>query len=824
MRIYELERDNSEYIGFEPDRRGTVLVSVLMVLHQGSTLGEWKKTIKAVLGQSLKEIEVIVVDDSGGVVDNEGFLDGLASLSNRVSLIRHKIPVLLDALCLNEAILKSKGEYIAFASEGLLPTVVGLEKTVSLMEKQLLAASYSKVREGFPERETSDLFFGNFIVLSGVVLRRDVFSHIGLFDYCPLLDEAYDWDLFLRVIDRYYFYQTGISLVRSGRHGKNAEIRDTPPSQDLWIIWEQIRQQRNKRLLPETYRQLEFSGNLHERGTAFLDALSQTCNRFIGSPWVKDLQQMLSRAKDSLEVKRVLLAVPSVDACISLYFNNIFQGANVVIRYISIRRITASDVDGADALIIARHLEISKNLVYWANELGVPCYYYTDDAFLECVKDFPQERYIQAIAALTTRDYLSRFEGVIVSSRALSDAFSKDLHSNTLICDLNFLTDNSWGFKRKKPQEAFHVAFFGGGFREHLLSEYILSALQKISEVRKVVFLCPESTKIDKRFYKLKNFEIIKIPRIRYLGSAIAAYARFGVDVQVHPTVALNHSPFKTKNCLLNATQMGAVVIASKEPPFDYETPDEDGCFVVENSAEEWYRALSTLAFDEDVRERTYKTALANCMVNNNPGITGAVLLETLESTQRSVRKKAVNPKDPKLLSVGGSYPKASSKGTLRVCRGFWRQRKYRATCDVGDLARIGILFNCPYGCEGVVGLSLYQGSALVYQGEAVMGETVPEQWWYFTLESPLESYGVTYTLRLKPRYSMGYPMFSIFEGRSRITPLYRIMEDSGNRLPSAIRFLYKAIERIGVRLPKGDLVCVDWVGRNVDGFDRPNL
>ncbi|MCL2529690.1 MAG: glycosyltransferase [Coriobacteriia bacterium] len=792
MNIGEIEKTNSEYFGFEEEGEREPRVSVVLVINGDSTISSYKRVIRSILNQSLREIELMLIDDSGGRDDIKAFTEGLLLKEPRITLIRHKKALCLPALSFNEAVLKSRGAYITFAQEDYLLTATGLEETCAFMEEQFLSICFSKAYKKAYDRWTGDLLFDDFIPFSSVVIKRDAFFCLGLFDPSPLLQGMFFKDFLIRSIEKYNLCQTKVFYVKPLKTYK-FYIDNRSNDKNPWATWEHIRHRNNQSLKLDEYYSSHPGVCLQGKSKNYRQAFELQCKKYGDAPWAEESLRLLEQAGEETEVKRILIATPGVDASVTLHFENIFSNSNLVIRYQYTLDVTAKDVDEADILIISRHLELSRGLVYWANELGVPCYYFVDDDFRSCAVDFPDSVYIREIASLTTKEYFTRFEGVIVSSEALRDSFLSDIHHNIIICSPNIKLDSVW--KHESGESRLSVAFFGSGFRESFINEYILPVLKKISEKTKVTFLYPSDMKIYEEFTGIETLEILRVPRVTYLPSAIATYASLGVDIQVHPSEALNHSAFKTKNSLINATQMGAVLVVSRVLPFGNETPDKEGCYVVENTLEEWHDTLITLAENKDERERAYQNALAYCIENHSPSKTEKELKAELLKVSRKSGEKAVDPNNHRLLAIQGGSKVPFPKDSLRYCRGVKSLRRYKVSCKVSELHKIGVLFHYTGVCKGVVSVELFQKDNCVGSFEAPLEEIVSAQWWYFNLQKPLKSNNAPYTLQFSFHYSEGSPLMGFYEDRRKRA------------------FFRKVLERFRIRLPKHDLLCVDWVG-----------
>ncbi|MGZ3420121.1 MAG: glycosyltransferase family 2 protein [Polyangiales bacterium] len=190
------------------------------------------KAIESALGQTLKPLEVIVVDD--GSRDSTG--DVLAEYADRVTVVRQKNSGVAAAR--NRGVAISRGDVIAFldADDEWLPEK--LEMQVRRLEQDprvgLVHCAVQEIDGAGLPLETHEagmegdgiaremLFFRRPVILgggSGVVIRRTLFDEIGGFDLA--LSTSADWDLYYRAATRTRVAFVNQRLLRYRLHGSN---------------------------------------------------------------------------------------------------------------------------------------------------------------------------------------------------------------------------------------------------------------------------------------------------------------------------------------------------------------------------------------------------------------------------------------------------------------------------------------------------------------------------------------------------------------------------------------------------------------------------
>ena len=184
-----------------------------------------KEAVESALGQTYPNIEVIVVDD--GSTDNTPHV--LETFSESVRVVRTANGGVARARNVGAAL--ATGDWIAFldADDVWLPTKVEEQMSVATVplvytdrfnigELGILPVIQSDVN---PLKD-GDIFVpllarGNFITMSSVLVRGDVFKEAGGF-FEPL-SAAADWDLWIRIAERHTAVVCRRPLLRYRIHG-----------------------------------------------------------------------------------------------------------------------------------------------------------------------------------------------------------------------------------------------------------------------------------------------------------------------------------------------------------------------------------------------------------------------------------------------------------------------------------------------------------------------------------------------------------------------------------------------------------------------------
>jgi glycosyltransferase involved in cell wall biosynthesis len=193
------------------------------------------RAIKSVITQTLRDFEVIVVDD-GSTDDTAAVARGYLS-DPRVRYIYQENRGLSAAR--NTGISLAKGKYIAFLDADDLWLPEKLEKQLRIFEREAgsVALVYCFI-EYIDEQGTvlesakelpvenptlGDLLYANWVLGSGssVLIKKEAFDRVGLFD--EELRSLEDMNMWLRILHEYDSARADEVLVRITRHRRSMQ-------------------------------------------------------------------------------------------------------------------------------------------------------------------------------------------------------------------------------------------------------------------------------------------------------------------------------------------------------------------------------------------------------------------------------------------------------------------------------------------------------------------------------------------------------------------------------------------------------------------------
>ncbi|CAG0981332.1 Glycosyltransferase GlyG [Anaerolineae bacterium] len=202
---------------------------VIPCYNQAHYLGE---AVRSVLCQTYQDFEIIVVDD--GSTDETSQV--AASFGERVRCVRQENRGLAGAR--NTGILNARGEFIGLldADDMWLPSY--LSTMLRAFDKYpTIGAAYcgwqyidstgtllprTNIRVVPPEKAYESMVFMDFMIPSGVFVRRECFDQLGLFDVnLRAAQGCEDWDMWIRVLTKYPMLGVPQVLVKYRVHSDN---------------------------------------------------------------------------------------------------------------------------------------------------------------------------------------------------------------------------------------------------------------------------------------------------------------------------------------------------------------------------------------------------------------------------------------------------------------------------------------------------------------------------------------------------------------------------------------------------------------------------
>lgn len=611
MKVKDLIRETQWLPGSSYSDGKLPIVSVLLPTFRRAKSGKFRKAIESVLSQTLRELELIIVDDAS----TDGSADVIAEFmekDGRVSCLRHVENIGLPAISEYEAYSKSRGRYIAFAfdddvffPDALQELYVHAQTTPDqvvygsvAMRVNELGSGEDKVEHLGASLSNNNINSWNYIANNAVLVPRFILEDIGLYDPHILMTRVCDWDLWRRISRKYILRYVDVSVGEVGGPATDDSLGKTY-ALDSWASEERIKQERNSSLRPENFEEYDIF-SLPEFTTyctavaarEMAVAHARTRKRF-------DVGNSLLNSNDS---RRILVLTCHYDASTTLTFDYLPEDWKSRIRVIRPWNWPISEIAHASCIIVVRQLEPFFEWIDAAKKLQIPCYYFIDDN-LTLLQEGKEIIGFEDVSKQTLRRKLKDFSGVLTSTRTLQDYFEEHLiHPNVeffppTFRDLKISTNG-----RVAEREQLVIAFAGGWHRLSALQDVIMPALLKYVETGRRIQLVVGgvSAAFSDEFKKRDGLELVAIPHELNWEAALLQIAKYSPDILVHAPSDSSNNIYKTMNVAMSANVMNAVLVVPDY--FPYSQVKELGIgYVVSSpfSARSWSEMLDSLDASE---------------------------------------------------------------------------------------------------------------------------------------------------------------------------------------------------------------------------------
>lgn len=257
------------------------LVSIDLCCYNGEAFLE--QAIESICAQTYKNWELVVVND-GSTDSSEDIVSRYQS--TRLPIIYHRQANTGLGRARNKAIELSRGEFVAFIDQDDVWMPDKLEKQVALFAGRAeLGLVFSDAVAVFPSgreqrhgrqvhlyrgRVLRELVLSNFIPCSSVIIRRTVLEEVGGVN--PSFGQVEEYDLFIRVAERYDLDYVNESLMKFNVHPGNASRDATRMQEETIQLMHQV-VERNPSLAEQLGKgvvRLKLAGLRCTQGEAYL--------------------------------------------------------------------------------------------------------------------------------------------------------------------------------------------------------------------------------------------------------------------------------------------------------------------------------------------------------------------------------------------------------------------------------------------------------------------------------------------------------------------------------------------------------------------------
>ncbi|MCK4735030.1 MAG: glycosyltransferase [Methanophagales archaeon] len=202
-----------------------VKVSIIIPVYNGERY--ISEAIDSVLNQTYRDFEIIVIDD--GSKDNTSNILRMYGEKIRWKSQENKGPASAKKIGTS----MTEGEYITYLDSDDMFLPDKLKQQVDYLDKHpevgLVYSDYYQVDEKGKitkliscNKKNVPLIQQNYVPTSGVMCRRECFDNVGVFD--ESLGGDYDWDMWLRISEKYPIYCIPKPLFKYRVHGENISL------------------------------------------------------------------------------------------------------------------------------------------------------------------------------------------------------------------------------------------------------------------------------------------------------------------------------------------------------------------------------------------------------------------------------------------------------------------------------------------------------------------------------------------------------------------------------------------------------------------------
>jgi glycosyltransferase involved in cell wall biosynthesis len=585
------------------------LVSVVLPTYRRREGGFLARAIESVLGQTLDDLELLIIDD-GSTDGSHDLIETFRARDDRVRHVRHDLNSGLPALRVNEGIGLSRGRYLAFQFDDDVwrpDALASLRAEAERHAEPVVVVGGSRCT-GAAERILPDvelnlvnLYDQNRLANNSVLLPRMVVQMLGMYDCHIGMRRLCDWDLWLRYMKHVPFVTIPDVVAEAYENLPGSIGKITPWDLSLFRQFHDI--PRGDLLTPE--RWLDYPvDSLEVAGVRF----ERDVRRRLYEQHVVPLYLRVRHHFPELEgfpstmppkPKNVLYTKSSYDVSNDVTLNHYdapsYRRGSYKACFQPLDQVSDGWTRDADALLLVRTLaDRARLLLYQGLSTEVPVGVYLDDDLLSFHEYGPEFSYLApgTPGHENLKECIRQADAVWVTNAFLAGAVS-DLsprclpHNNAV--PLSSLPD---GIRTRSRGRPFRIGYVGSGYRIEEFSR-LWEGLRRLARQRR--------GEVEFEFWGL---DVSSLPRLEApvrQRPFTFSYARYleqlrGAEFDVllaplldSPRPRLGKSLIKYYECAV----AGALGIFSRVPPYAA-LPEGFTCLKADNTVEDWFAALET--------------------------------------------------------------------------------------------------------------------------------------------------------------------------------------------------------------------------------------
>lgn len=629
LKVKDFIKDREIFRGEDAPDNPSISVIMPIYCHNGILL---ERAIESVLRQTFENFELIIIDD--------GSRDGSFNTAikymekdNRITIISHKLNCGLPALRINEGIMESRGDYIAyqFDDDEYLPNCLrdlyseiqkheepcAVYGTTTLHIDRHNGNGLEQIRIGSPFNYAL-LNNQNSIANNSILHHRGAMKLSGMYDPHIIIRRLCDYDLWRRMGKYLPFYYiekdvTNVYANQSGSLGADVSISS------MASVRRYLEIDRNNLLTPE---------NIYEYD---IDDMNQYHKEFK----LKDIDYIYRREIFPF-LNRSTYYIPEEQK--QTYGISRSKQRDLIVLKSDYS--TSIDVDIKNFLTRDRKIPYTFSFVKGSNYSTVSSHHYDLAIFFRCISPI-ERRYMQyckknnIASAYWIDDNMFKFHEVgeefaYLAPGSVGAEYLKEIvnqsdvvvsYSKIISKDCRPYNNIIFELKTNIPQKylveknefycnKIHFGVFSGNVRKKVFGQ-LWEALERIAQ--------EYMDKISITFWGINPDDFAPLHCETHYSTFTHSYDQYLIKLknnQFHYQICplegetdadKSKSPIK----YLEGTATGAVGLFSNKMPYD-SLPD-DCCIKVENTVEDWYQALKkAVETPEEKRYAVYKNALSD--------------------------------------------------------------------------------------------------------------------------------------------------------------------------------------------------------------------
>lgn len=715
MQVKDIIKNNLIWIPGESYEKATPKLSIIMPTYGRGNNGFFKRAVQSFMKQTLEEIELIIIDDENIDKTPEQIKELMAE-DGRISCIKHKNNMGLPSVSAYEGYLRAKGEYIGFLFDDCVVYPTAYQRTLEIMEERNALISYGRcfvhtdkrdMKQGqwlyYGEESLENLEINNLVANLTLICHRKVFEKIGWYDPHICMLRINDWDMVLRMKRQFEIIETGVKFGEEyGITQKNSLGNSAIIDHESIIEHMNYYPDRNNKLLVKNYENYDVLASYEGASLCYKQSVDAQTKRFHKKEWFKRADYVMNLSADQGFVKDVINIAPAGgDLTVSEYlvFNKLYTRNKEIYAFPCYMNLLAQ----SRAVIVSRAVVDYTEIIRKAKSAKIPIYLFWDDNFIELAKSEPSIAYFSEEYG---KNFFKNFEGIIVPNKEFYNNFKKKkYHKNILLCEITYpkLLEQQIPVRNSK-NDPINICYLGGNWRSKALLKYVLPALERLSEKYEIRLICPDYDDIRNKAKKAKySFEIEYIPKTFSVEQMIFKYAKHNIHIQVHPSTPTDNNDYKTKNALINASLLGATLVASDDAPYNNIEKGEENTFVLAgDSVADWERSLEQLIKNDSKRCEIINKARLYCSNRYNGESEDQLVKYILDNTspvdyiQHIDRTMKIGQFDGGIL-YGHNSPIMAMKSqpilNLRASERIQKGIKYKVKSPIEVVSEIEVMF-----------------------------------------------------------------------------------------------------------------------------------